>query len=209
MLPPMLPTRPWPQTLLLTILTLLIAAATIMLACGPAAQPIPEEGDTFTAMQPLPADGDTRPAAPQVVPADGPSTLPPAQQEGGDSAGESGDTAPPPPPPKPTLTYPNIDDSGLHIDVVEFEEAQDAASGPSGQSDAAVEDTVVLVRILLSSNKAEVAAWLRSKGITPLYAEDADYGNLAAEVPLSLLGALSQRDGVREVRRPYPTKPGS
>ena len=49
MLPLMLPTRPWPQTLLLTALTLLIAAATIMLACGPAAQPIPEEGDTFTA----------------------------------------------------------------------------------------------------------------------------------------------------------------
>ena len=184
--------RPWPQTLLLTILALLIAAATIMLACGPAAPPIPEDGDDLPAMQ--------------VVPADGPSPLPPAQQEGGDSAGESGGDAPPP---KPTLTYPNIDDSGLHIDVVEFEEAQDAASGPSGQSDAAVEDTVVLVRILLSSNKAEVAAWLRSKGITPLYAEDADYGNLAAEVPLSLLGALSQRDGVREVRRPYPTKPGS
>ena len=207
MLPPLLtPHRPWPQTLLLTALALLIAAATIMLACGPAAQPIPEEGDTLPAMQPLPADGDTRPAAPQVVPADGPSTLPPAQQEGGDNAGESGGDAPPP---KPTLTYPNIDDSGLHIDVVEFEEAQDAASGPSGQSDAAVEDTVVLVRILLSSNKAEVAAWLRSKGITPLYAEDADYGNLAAEVPLSLLGALSQRDGVREVSRPLPVKPGS
>ena len=194
--PPTLPIpRPWPQTLLLTALALLIAAATIMLACGPAAPPIPEGGDTLPAMQPLPADGL--------------NTLPPAQQEGGDSAGESGDTAPPPPPPKPTLTYPNIDDSGLHIDVVEFEEAQDAASGPSGQSDAAGEDTVVLVRILLSGNKAEVAAWLRSKGITPLYAEDADYGNLAAEVPLSLLGKLSQQDGVSEVRRPLPVKPGS
>ena len=38
-----------PQTLLLTALALLIAAATIMLVCGPAAPPIPEEGDTFTA----------------------------------------------------------------------------------------------------------------------------------------------------------------
>ena len=46
MLPPMPPThRPWPQTLLLTALALLIAAATIMLACGPAAQPIPEGGN--------------------------------------------------------------------------------------------------------------------------------------------------------------------
>lgn len=45
--PPMLTTRrPGPQTLLLTALTLLIVAATIMLACGPEIQPIPTEGDT-------------------------------------------------------------------------------------------------------------------------------------------------------------------
>ena len=192
----MLPVRrPWPQTLLLTALALLIAAATIMLACGPAAQPIP-------------ADGDTRPAAPQVVPADGPSTLPPAQQEGGDSSGESGDETPtemPPPPTLPTLTYPNIRDS-LHFDVVEFEEDQDAASGPSGQSGSAVEDSVVLVEIFLSANTTEVADWLRSKGVSPLYTTD---GYIDAKVPLSLLGELSRQDGVREVRRPYPTKPGS
>ena len=197
MLPPMLPTRPCPQTLLLTILTLLIAAATIMLACGPVAPPIPEEGDALPAMQPLPADGL--------------STLPPAQQEGGDTTGESGEEAPTEtlPPPPPTYTYPNIRGSSLQLDIVEFEEAQDAASGPSGQSDAATEDTIVLVEIFLSSNKAEVAAWLRSKGITPLYAEDADYAHLAAEVPLSLLGALSQLDGVMEVSQPGPLKPGS
>ena len=197
MLPSMLPTRPWPQTLLLTALALLIAAATIMLACGPAAQPIPEEGDTLPAMQPLPADGL--------------NTLPPAQQEGGDTTGESGEEAPTEtlPPPPPTYTYPNIKGSSLQLDIVEFEEAQDAASGPSGQSDAAMEDTVVFVRILLSGNKAEVAAWLRSRGITPLHAESSDIANLAAEVPLSLLGELSQQDGVREVRRPYPKKPGS
>ena len=198
MLPPMLPTRrPWPQTLLLTALALLIAAATIMLACGPAAQPIPEEGDTLPAMQPLPADGL--------------NTLPPAQQEGGDTTGESGEEAPTEtlPPPPPTYTYPNIRGSSLQLDIVEFEESQDAASGPSGQSDAAMEDTVVFVRILLSGNKAEVAAWLRSRGITPLHAESSDIANLAAEVPLSLLGELSQQDGVREVRRPHPKKPGS
>ena len=199
-MPPTLPTRQWPQTLLLTILALLIAAATIMLACGPVAQPIPEEGDTW-------------PAAPQVVPADGPSPLPPAQQEGGDSSGESGDSAPPPPPPKPTLTYPNIDDSGLHIDVVEFEEAQDAASGPSGQSDGAVEDATVRVVIYLSSNAVAVGQWLKDKGVTPYrvreYEDGSTGGRISAEVPLSLLGALSQRDGVREVTRPAPLKPGS
>ena len=177
MLPPLLTARPGPQTLL-------IAVATIMLACGPVALPIPDAGDT----------------------------LPAAQQEGGDSVGESGVETPteiPPPPPKPTFTYPNIGDSGLHFDVVEFEEAQKSASGPSGQSDAAPEDTVVLVRILLSSNKAEVAAWLRSRGITPIYAESPDIANLAAEVPLSLLGELSRQDGVREIKQPPQFKPGS
>ena len=212
--PPMLTARrPWPQTLLLTALALLIAAATIMLACGPAAPPIPDEGDTRPAMQPLPADRDTRPAAPQVVPADGLNTSPPAQQEGGDSAGESDSAAPPPPPPKPTLTYPNIDDSGLHIDVVEFEEAQDAASGPSGQSDGAVEDATVRVVIYLSSNAVAVGQWLKDKGVTPYrvreYEDGSTGGRISAEVPLSLLGALSQRDGVREVSRPGPLKPGA
>ena len=37
-------TRPGPQTLLLTALALLIAVATIMLACGPAAPPAPDGG---------------------------------------------------------------------------------------------------------------------------------------------------------------------
>ena len=206
MLPLLLTARPGPQTLLLTALALLIAAATIMLACGPVAQPIPEEGDTLAAAQPARDGGDTLPAA-----TDGPITLPPAQQEG-DSTGESGDETPtemPLPPPVPTYTYPGIRDSGLQQEVVEFEEARDAASGPSGQSDAAPEDTVVFVRILLSSNKSEVAAWLRSKGITPLYAEDADYPHLAAEVPLSLLGELSEQDGIREVSQVDLPQPGS
>ena len=195
MLPPMLTLRrPWPQTLLLTILALLIAAATIMLACGPAAQPIPEEGDTLPAMQPLPADGL--------------NTLPPAQQEGGDTTGESGEEAPTEtlPPPPPTYTYPNIRGSSLQLDIVEFEEAQDAASGPSGQSDPAVEDSVIYVEIFLSANTTEVADWLRSKGVSPLYAAD---GYIDAEVPLSLLGELSQQDGVREVSQPGPVKPGA
>ena len=198
--PPMLPTRrPWPQTLLLTALALPIAAATIMLACGPVAQPTPDDGNTLPAAQPLPADGL--------------NTLPPAQQEGGDSSGESGDAAPPPPPPKPTLTYPNIDDSGLHIDVVEFEEAQKSASWPFGQSDGAVEDATVRVVIYLSSNAVAVGQWLKDKGVTPYrvreYEDGSTGGRISAEVPLSLLGALSQRDGVREVTRPAPLAPGS
>ena len=120
---------------------------------------------------------------------------PAAQQEG-----EAADpTEPPPPPTLPTVTYPKIKHSQLQYDVVAFEEAQAAASGPSGQSDAAPADTVVYVQILLSGNKAEVAAWLRSKDITPAHADDPYAVNLGAEVPLSLLGELSQQDGVIEI----------
>ena len=60
--PSMLPTRPWPQTLLLTALALLIAAATIMLACEPAAPPAPSDGDALSAAQPV-AGGSEEPAA--------------------------------------------------------------------------------------------------------------------------------------------------
>ena len=74
--PPMLPYRPGPQTLLLTILALLIAAATIMLACGPEVQPIPTEGDT-------------RPEAPQA--------------EGGGEEPEEEPTATPPLAGKPVV----------------------------------------------------------------------------------------------------------
>ena len=86
--------------------------------------------------------------------------------------------------------------------MVAFEEAQAAASGPSGQSDAAPADTVVYVQILLSGNKAEVAAWLRSKGITPEHADVPDISGLDAYVPLSLLGELSQQDGVTGIEQP-------
>ena len=75
--PPMLTIRrQGPQTLLLTILALLIAAAAIMLACGPEVQPIPTEGDT-------------RPEAPQA--------------EGGSEEPEEEPTATPPLAGKPAV----------------------------------------------------------------------------------------------------------
>ncbi len=133
----------------------------------------------------------------QPAPAEG-NALPAAQQEGG----ADDPTEPPPPPTLPTPTYPKLRHSLQH-DVVQFEEAQDAASGPSGQSDSAPEDTAVLVAIFLSGNKAEaeVAAWLRSKGVTPGFSDDPDLSGLAAYVPLSLLGELSQQDGVTGIRQ--------
>ena len=68
--------RQGPQTLLLTALALLIAIATIMLACGPEVQPIPNEGDT-------------RPEAPQA--------------EGGSEEPEEEPTATPPVAGKPAV----------------------------------------------------------------------------------------------------------
>ena len=189
--------------LALCCVALLIAVATILLACESAAQTAPADDVALPAAQGT--DGDA-PAQEEAT-----NTPMPAQQEGGDSTGESGIDSPtemPPPPPVPTLTYPKIEDSQLHFNVVDFEEAQDAVSGPSGQSDAAPEDAIVYVRILLSGNKSEVAAWLRSRGITPIHADDPDISNLSAEAPLSLLGELSQQDGVREIRRPIPPFPG-
>ena len=135
----------------------------------------------------------------QPGPAKG-NALPAAQQEGG----AADPTEPPPPPTVPTPSYPKIK-YGLQYEVVDFEEAQAAASGPSGQSDSAPEDTAVYVVIYLSGNKAEVAAWLRSKGVTPAHADDPYAVNLEAEVPLSLLGELSQQDGVTDIERPLPS----
>ena len=133
----------------------------------------------------------------QPAPADD-GALPAAQQ-----AGAADPTEPPPPPTLPTPTYPKLRHSLQH-DVVQFEEAQDAASGPSGQSGSTPEDTAVYVEIFLSANKAEVAAWLRSKGVTPGHADDPDISGLDAYVPLSLLGELSRQDGVTGIRQPRP-----
>ncbi len=185
----LLTARNLPQPLLLPALFLLLTAAAALLACGPVAQPAPAEGNAFPVAQPAPAEGNA---------------LPSAQQEGG----AADPTEPPPPPTLPTPTYPKLRHSLQH-DVVQFEEAQDAASGPSGQSDSVPEDTVVFVEIFLSGNKAEVAAWLRSKGITPGGADYPYTVNLQAVVPLSLLGELSQQDGVTRIERPLQPEPAN
>ena len=129
----------------------------------------------------------------QPAPADG-NVFPAAQPDG--------DADPPPPPPAPTFTYPNIGDSQLEFNVVEFEESQDAASGPSGQSGEVVEDATVFVLVSLSSNTDAVASWLESNGAPPIHKTD---GYLEVAVPLSLLGELSQQNGVTEIRRPAPS----
>ena len=169
MLPPMLPThRPWPQTLLLTVLALLIAAATIMLACGPVAQPIPEEGDTFT-------------AAPQV--------------EGGSEEPEEEPTATP----TPTNNYPKLDASLQ--DVVRKFESGDLTECQAAAQDLAHHASSVLVEVELPANIDAVDTWMANQGISPRH-KDATWAppHIYAYVPVSLLGALSQQDGVNLIR---------
>ena len=190
-MPPTPPTyQPWPQTLLLTILTLLIAAATIMLACGPVAQPIPD-------------DGDVRPAA------ESPSTPTPVPTVclQGEIDGEWFEHCITPMPPK-TPKYPNLS-GNLQDRVEEFEKAQDAASG------GAAEDSAVGVEVFFSTpNTYAVALWLRSKGVLPVDLEKEmstyfveDVGYIGGVIPMSLLGELSQQKGVVEVREPYMLTP--
>ena len=195
--PPMLPARrPWPQTLLLTALPLLIAAATIMLACGPVAQPIPE-------------GGDARPAAESPAT---PTPVPTVCLQGTDRDGTKFEHCITPIPPE-TPKYPNISGS-LRGQVEEFEETRDAVSGDSGQSGNTVGDTLVTVEIFLSANTDDVAAWLESKGVSPFYVQKrdaspfyAEAGSIGGAIPMSLLGELSQQKGVVEVREPYMLTP--
>ena len=193
-MPPMLSSRQGPQTLLLTALALLIAAATIMLACGPAAQPAPAaEPDTRTA-----ADPD----APTATP---PPTLVPTvcvQWESPEERIEYCFT----PEPETTPKYPNLSDHRLVELVEEFEKAQQSASGAAGHS-ADGGDTLIEVRVeLLSSDKVDdLSAWLESQGVSGIDKGEVDIHTWA---PVSLLGPMSEQDGVRSVRippEPVPT----
>ena len=209
MLPPMLTARPGPQTLLLTALALLIAAATIMLACGPVAQPIPDAGDTLAAAPQAEGSGEE----PAAEPTDTPTPVPTVCLQGTDWDGTKFEHCITPMPPE-TPKYPNIS-GDLREQVEEFEETQDAVSGASGQSGSAVGDTLVVVEIFLSSNTDDVASWLESKGVSPFYVEKRDAspfyveaGAIGGEIPVSLIGELSRQKGVVEVREPYQLSPG-
>ena len=222
-MPPMLPTRQGPQTLLLTALALLIAAATIMLACGPAAQPIPEEGDTFTAA-PQVEGGSEEPeeeptATPTTEPTDTPVpnstecvSIPPEYQatpelsEGQirvDGIAYQCFVVTPTPTPK----YPELGE--YNWIAVAGEEA--ATQRAAGQSE--IEIPVVRTRVVFSDQTSTDAAfaWLKSKGVprTEEVNESwrggiddrvvAIYGrgwnNIHVIVPASLLRPLSQQGG--------------
>ena len=187
-MPPPLPLiRPGPQTLLLTALALLIAAATIMLACGPVAQPIPDTGDTLAAA-PQAAGGGEEPAAEPEEPTNTPTVEPtntptpyPTQciilpREWQDTPDLYEDqvwvdglkmqcfvvT------PTPTPKYPELGEYNWIAVAGEEAAAQRDASqagGASGQSE--VEIPAVRVKITFSDQASADAAfaWLQSKGV--------------------------------------------
>ena len=211
-MPPLMPpTRhPWPQTLLLTALALLIAAATIMLACNPTIPPVPAGEDTFSAAQQV-ASGEEPAADPTATPPVEPTNTPTPYPtlcvtEGYQDLTELGENhvrrdgflyycfVPPISTPK----YPVLGDWPSRL-------AQAAQAG------AAIEIPVVYLRIDLSDNTEEVLSWLQRNGV-PLavdrvegdrgyiagYAVDRERGDdfIYAWVPASLLVAISQQEGV-------------
>ena len=207
----MLPTRrPWPQTLLLTALALLIAAATIMLACGPVAQPIPEEGDTFTAAPQVEGGSEEPAVEPEEPTATPESNIGTDDLDTGDGTQNSGNFGPidwpPPPPPAPTLKYPNLEHK---LDKLAIE--SDNAGGQS--------DTTIEVVIWTSTNPdaavtKALVEWLKARGISSsLYGRNEGFGDgsfVQCFLPTRLLGAVSTQEGVIKVadasyQRPRPT----
>jgi len=191
-MPPILPIRQWPQILLLTALSLLIAAATLMLACGPAAVPAPDDGDIFSAAQPVaggseePAEEPYEPTAtPQPEPADTPTPYPTqcivmprdlqhleeAELKEGQIRRVRRDglllqcevVTPTPPPPTPK--YPQLGDQ-LSRYAQEAEEIQaGAAQAGEAAGGSGIEIPLVYLHIVLSANTEEVVAWLQRNGI--------------------------------------------
>ena len=172
----------------LTIVIILLTSA-VLLACGPATQSSPSEQPVSQPVQekstpeptPLPTDVITRRA------------------DGGynEILAE--------PPPKPTPKYPGIRNSQLQEAVVELEATKEAhdqsASGTSGPRQA-VDDPVVDVTVYLTANTLTVAEWVRNQGITTVHVreyEDGSGGQFSASMPTSLLGALANQEGVREI----------
>ena len=221
MLPLMLLTRrQGPQTLLLTALALLIAAATIMLACGPAAQPIPEEGNTFTAAPPVEGGSEEPEEEPTATPTPAPTDTPTPEPnigtddlDTGEGTQNSGNVGPidwPPPPPAPTLKYPNLEHN---LDKLAIE-SDNAGGGVGGQSDTTIEVVIWTSTNPDATVTKALVEWLKSRGISSsLYGRNEGFGDgsfVQCFLPTRLLGAVSTQEGVIKVedasyQRPRPT----
>ena len=113
-----------------------------------------------------------------------------------------GDDDIPAPPPKRVLTYPNLG-SQLSVLAEAYEEGSASQSESAGQA-AISRGGSVAVTIHLSGNVDEVVNFLVINGGDPRNVGE-DY--IEAYVPVFLLGAVSQRPGVIQVREIIPPQP--
>ena len=178
----------------LTIVIILLTSA-VLLACGPATQSSPSEQPVSQPVQEKSTPEPTNTPEPTPLPTD----VITRRADGGynEILAE--------PPPKPTPKYPGIRNSQLQEAVVELEATKEAhdqsASGTSGPRQA-VDDPVVDVTVYLTANTLTVAEWVRNQGITTVHVreyEDGSGGQFSASMPTSLLGALANQEGVREI----------
>ena len=119
------------------------------------------------------------------------------------SGGTGGDDQAPPIPHKGELKYPNL---GSHLDAL----VASVESGEATAEEAAAHTPVrsgrsVAVTVHLADSVDEVVAFLSENGGDPRNAGE-DY--VEAYVPMTLLGALSERPGVLRVREIVPPEPG-
>ena len=105
-------------------------------------------------------------------------------------------------PKKETLKYPNLG-SNLNRLVASVEAGQ-ATAGEAARGAAIHQDGSVAVTIHLSGKPDAVVKFLEDKGGDPRNVGE-DY--IEAYVPVTLLGALSERPGVLRVREIVPPQP--
>ena len=100
---------------------------------------------------------------------------------------------------KPELTYPKL---GSNLDrLATSGEKEPAAPEDTTADGAAHQEEPIAVTIYLSSNVENVVQFLENNGGDP---RNIGYDYIEAYVPTTLLGALSERDGVERVREIIP-----
>ncbi len=154
------------------LIAVLLLAAAVLLACGPAAQSAPE-------VQPGP-----QPASQESDPTPTPTAEPTPAEESG---------------PK----YPNLD-TFLQALVKRYEDGELTESETAAQAHT-YHGSSVLATIDLSANIDAVGAWMEGRGISSRHTNATHIPpNIHAFVKVSLLGALSQQEGIIQVKEAIP-----
>ena len=161
------------QTILLAALFLLMAVATILLACGPVAQPAPADDVALPTVQD--GGGSEEPTAEPTV--------------------ELTDT------PRPTNSYPKL--TASLQDVVRKYESGELSETEAAALILAHHGAMVLVQVDASANIDTIDNWMAEQEITPRHKNASFVPpHIYAYVKVSLLGSLSQQDSVTAVKSP-------